>query len=344
MTRSSVFLAASLVVGLALGCTAILDFPEEVTGYRWCLDAEPAKGRRLDNTALIDIKHSPSNNWTRACKCFCAADHQLMLQGAAGELPPGSEDALWYELQVGQLRASAATECDDRTAELEAEEATIITFDDPDAVSCLDAVADEASYFAEECTQDDDNCPPGAPGGFATDGYLPGESSTASSDGSGTGIDDSGGDTSVDGDTIDGSQTGDTTSEGLGPTGMDDWSTMIDCPTDDHCNIDAALMEALWADPSALMDDRVRVTAGTSKRGRRGAQVLELAPGSLPAALGLRAGDVITRVGELELRTRSEVLRAIEALRRADAFVVEIDRGEQRVVRSYRVGAPMGAQ
>jgi hypothetical protein len=129
-----------------------------------------------------------------------------MLEGAAGELVPGSEDAIWYDLQVGQLRAAAASECNDRTAELEAANDTVITFDDAATISCLDAVADEPAYFADECTQFDDTCPPGAPGGFGTGGYVPGtgtdtDASTAD-DAPATGVD-----TTGDG-TADGSGTG----------------------------------------------------------------------------------------------------------------------------------------
>lgn len=340
MTRYPPLVATSLLVGLAVGCTALLDFPEEVTGYRWCLDAEPATGRRFDNQILTEIRYPVSNNWTRACTCFCAADHQLMLQGAAGELTPGSEDALWYELQLGQLRASAATACDDRTAELATEHATLITFDDPQTVSCLDAVADESAYFAEECTQYDDLCPPGSPGGFGTDGYIPGESSTASTEGSDTGIDASGTgrDTAVDSGSSDGSDGSDSgTTGGAGLHGLDDWSSAIDCPTRDHCDIDAAFVRAVLTDPRVLSQEHIRVEAGLSALGHRGVHVIELAPDSLPAALGLQAGDVLWRVDEIELRTGTDVVRALERLTRAVALTAVIDRRESTFERTYRI-------
>ena len=227
----------------------------------------------------------------------------------------------------GQLRASAATECNDRTAELAAEEATLITFDDPQTVSCLDAVADEPAYFAEECTQYDDNCPPGAPGGFGTDGYIPGDSTTAGTSPSDTGVDDSGG-----------SDTSDTTtSGGAGLHGSDDWSSTIDCPTRDHCDIEAAFVRALLTDPRLLPHDHIRLAAGTSALGHRGLHLLELAPGSLPAALGLHPGDVLWRVDEIELRTRTDLVRAFERLARATKLTADIDRGPSTVTRTYRL-------
>jgi hypothetical protein len=322
-------LVAGAIGGISQGCTAILDFPEEVTGYLWCLDAEPPRGRRANNGALIQIQYAISNNWTRGCKCLCAADHQLMLQGAAGALTPDSEDAIWYDLQVGQLRASAVNECNGRTAELAAENATIITFDDPETISCLDSVTDEAPYFAAECGQLDDVCPPGAPGGFGTDGYIPGTTSTTEAYGSDTGLDDGS-------DSDSSSDSSDTTS-GAALHGLDDWSSVIDCPTHTHCNLDATAVHALLADPTLLSKEHVRIAWGISRLGHRGLHFLALDPDSFPAALGLEPGDVPWRVNGIELRTLADIAHALEVLTHAMTVTAEIDRGEVTLTRTYRI-------
>jgi hypothetical protein len=328
----STLVAVVALVASSHACTAILDFPEEVTGYLWCLDATPATGLLFDSLSLIEIRYATSNNWTRGCKCLCAADHQLMLQGAAGELTPDSEDAIWYDLQVGQLRASAVNDCDGRTAELAADYGTLITFDDPETISCLDSVTDETPYFAAECGQLDDVCPPGAPGGFGTDGYIPGTTSTTSTtdaDSSDTGLDD-GSDSDSDSDHSD-----TTTSAAL--HAFDDWSSIIDCPTRTHCNVDATVIQALLVDPTLLSQDHVRIAWGISRLGHRGLHFLALDPDSFPAALGLEPGDVPWRVNGIELRTLADIAHALEVLTHAMTVTAEIDRGEVTVTRTYRI-------
>jgi hypothetical protein len=174
-----------ILAGSSPGCTLLLDIPEPVAAHRWCLDADPAKGLRSDDFLLLSIT-DPSGAWMRGCKCYCPADHAIMLAGANGELAPGSSNETWYGVEVGLLRGSAASACDDRVSELEDELGIFITFDHPETISCLDAVADETPYLAAGCVADEDLCPPGDPGGFGTDGYVPGTSTAGATGADGT--------------------------------------------------------------------------------------------------------------------------------------------------------------
>jgi hypothetical protein len=324
------------LAGISHGCTALLDIPEDVTAYLWCLDAKPAKGMREDNLTLIQI-NEPSGAWTRGCKCYCPADHAIMVDGANGALAPGSEDEVWYGVQVGLLRGSATSACNDRVAELEAIHGTLITFDDPATVSCLDAVADEDPYYASQCVLDDETCPPGAGGGFGTDGYVPGTDGTTADEG-----------TTTDGG-ADSSGTSSATAEGDSSTGggaivygLDDWSAVVDCPTGDRCDVEAGFVAELLADLDVFSDDHIAVRPGVSRLGHHGFVLAELGPDSFPAALGLQPGDVLWRVGGVELRTFGDVGRAFEVLNQATVLTAEIDRGAVTVQRSYRIVERVG--
>jgi hypothetical protein len=324
-------IATLALAGISSGCQAILNIPDPVAAHLWCLNADPARGRRADNLWLIDIKH-PDGIWMRGCKCYCPADHAIMVEGADGALTPGSGDALWYEAQAGQLRATAVDACTDRAAQLEAENGTLITFDDPGTVSCLDSVADEAPYYASQCVLDEDHCPPGAPGGFGTDGYIPGTSTDgATADDSTTsddGVDSSGtGDATADGDS--------TTGSGAGIYGIDDWSTVIDCPTHDRCDVDAAFVAALRTDLRVFSEDHIGVQPGKSRLGHQGFVLTELGPDSFPAALGLQPGDVLWRLNGIALETLADVGHAFEVLDQATVLTADIDRGSRTITRSY---------
>jgi hypothetical protein len=329
------------------GCTLIFDFPELVPAHRWCLDADPATGRRNNNFQLIEITDL-SGAWTRGCKCYCPADHTIMLAGANGELDPGSEDEVWYGIEVGLLRASAASACDDRTAELEADQGIFITFDDPETISCLASVADETPFLATECVLNEDICPPGAPGGFGTDGYVPGTSTNGTTAAEGTAADETatdgdvpgtGGATAIDDGT---SASGSNTDGGAGVFGPDDWTTAIDCPLPDRCDVEAAFVEELLADLGVLSDDSINIRPGASRLGHYGLVFAELGPDSFPAALGLRRGDVLWRVSGIELRTLADVGRAFELLHQATVLTAEIDRGSVTLERTYRIVEQLG--
>ena len=68
----------------------------------------------------------------------------------------------------------------------------------------------------------------------------------------------------------------------------------------------------------------------------------EVGPESFPAALGLRAGDVLWQVNELPLRDLGDVMRAFEVLDQVTAFTVQLDRRAQTMTRTYRRVARLG--
>jgi membrane-associated protease RseP (regulator of RpoE activity) len=63
-----------------------------------------------------------------------------------------------------------------------------------------------------------------------------------------------------------------------------------------------------------------------------GVQVASADPGSLPALLGLRAGDVVTAIDGIPLRHPDDVKRALAVSTLARGVVIELRRGAQWVV------------
>jgi hypothetical protein len=84
--------AALTLVGISNGCQAILNISDPVASHLWCLNADPAIGLHVDSQLFIQIKH-PDGMWMRGCKCYCPADHAIMVEGSALGLQPG--DVLW---------------------------------------------------------------------------------------------------------------------------------------------------------------------------------------------------------------------------------------------------------
>ena len=111
-------LLASILLSSSLGCTALLDLPDPVDSFKWCLDADPARGRSSENLSVDDIQ-TPAGNWTRGCKCYCPADNAIMVDGEAGLLAAGSANEAFYLGQVQTLRLEAQTACTKRVLELQ---------------------------------------------------------------------------------------------------------------------------------------------------------------------------------------------------------------------------------
>jgi hypothetical protein len=325
-------------MGAGGGCyPPIPAVPDPVIAYSWCVDAEPAQGQTVEEFPA-PITDAVSGTWMRACKCYCPADHAIMIEGANGTLAPGSADADFYAYELGLLRASAELACVERVLELEVDLGTLIEFDAPGTVSCQDAVADEEPLLSGECVLNEATCPPDAGTATATaieDGDIPNTSGATEADGStgtgdGTGADDgSSGSSGSDG--------------GAGVYGIDDWSTVIDCPTREQCDIEAAFVEELLTDLSVLFNDHIGVRPGVSRLGHHGFVLVELGPDSFPAALGLEPGDVLWRVSGMELRTLADVGHAFEVLNQATMLKAEIDRDSQTLTRSYRIVERVGS-
>ena len=310
---------ATLCVALPLGCTVILDFPEPVTAYRWCLDAKPAAGIRDSDLLLQNIQDS-AGNWMRGCICYCPAEHDIMVKGANGQLAPGSAHEAFYSNEVAQLQAKAQTACIDRVLELQAANATVYTFDDPGTISCADAVADEDPYYSTQCVLDDDICPAGA-GGSGDDGFPAPTGGEMESSGP---------------DTAD--ETADGTMGGSMIYGLDDWSQVISCTAPNRCDVDAVFVDMLLEDLSLLTHDDIRIRpASVSDQGHRGFLLASIGSESFPAALGLQPGDLLWAVNTIPLEDFAAVAQAFEDLSQAAHITVQIDRDGQTISHTIRI-------
>ena len=309
-TASILLVSTSLVAALASSCVDVPPLPDPVVGYQWCLDAEPATGRRLDDFSLTEITHPVSGLWMRGCRCTCPDEHDIMVAGTNGQLTPDTPDDLFYQTQVSLLRADAQLACTERLVEVQQQFGVPILFDDPDTVSCADAVADEAPYYATECPLDTALCP-------------------AEADGTGGDTDSAGADPSP----------------GMGgPTtyGLEDWSEVIHCTSPRDCAIEAAFVDVLLQDLGLFADDAIRVLPGaTSPLGHRGFQFTTLGPHSLPAALGLKQGDLLWQLGGIELRDFEAVTEAFEQLHQATTLTARIDRDGRTIVHTVRIVAAL---
>lgn len=337
--RSALPLSVALTAAAACltaqsACTIILDLPDPVTAYRWCLDAAPAQGRSNANFAIYGITHPDSGTWMRGCTCYCPADHELMILGANGQLAPGSDDETAYLNALAQLRAKAELACTERVLEMQTEQGAVLTFADPETVTCAAAVADDEPYYTTECVLNTDICP-GAP----TVGGSAGQVGTSGDAGATTHTDDSSTSVGPGADESDGGNGGTGgTGGGAMAYGLDDWVTVIDCTTVDRCDVEAAFVDELLQDLSVFEGDVIRVRpSAVSDIGHRGFLFTRLGPASFPAALGFRAGDLLWAVDDIELRSLADVGRAFEDLDRATVVHARLDRDGETLTRTYRL-------
>lgn len=325
--------AAATILALPLGCTAILDIPDPVTAYRWCLDADPALGSS-QATGFIEAIQDDAGNWMRGCTCYCPSDHELMVLGANGQLVSGSDAETFYLNEVEHLRAKALLACTNRVLEMQTQLETTFTFSDPGTITCAVAVDDEEPYYATECVLDTDLCPEGGGGGGG--GGFPGTDGPPDTEG-GTGT----GDDLDTGTGLDTSTGAEGTTEGVhvsGPVlyGYDDWADVITCPTPGQCDVDAAFVADLLEGLSILADDDIRIRpAATSSRGHQGFLFTAVGPDSLPAALGIRRGDLLWDVNGIRLTDFAAVGEAFEALNQTTTLTARFDRNGQTISLGY---------
>ncbi len=110
----------------------------------------------------------------------------------------------------------------------------------------------------------------------------------------------------------------------------------IEC-RDDHCTLTAAFIDRLADSPHVLAREAIVVpTKGVSDKGLR---LSKVEPGSVPALLGLRDGDILVSLNGTNLAS----LEAPRALERAlagkdDAELVYERAGERRTLKLSRVG------
>jgi general secretion pathway protein C len=106
-----------------------------------------------------------------------------------------------------------------------------------------------------------------------------------------------------------------------GIPGMED---AIKCDSANSCTVARDFIDQLFANPGMLAK-QARVSP-SSRDGTQGFKFNGVLPGSLPEALGLRNGDLVTSVNGSQLGSIDQVLGLMTKLRRANNLSVTIDR------------------
>ena len=268
-----------------------------------------------------------------------------MVAGANGQLVADSTDDLFYQSQVSLLRADAQLACAERVIDLQDQLGVPLGFGDPDTVTCADAVADEEPYYATECPLDTALCPSTAAGSGGDSDTDPGKPGDSGNPGGTSGsADDTSSDTSSGADdTGSGSDSG-SESGGAMVYGLEDWSEVIHCDAPGECDIEAAFVDLLLEDLAVFTHDAIRVRPDArSSLGHRGFLLTKLGPQSLPAALGLRQGDLLWQINGIELRDFEAVTEAFEQLHQAPVLTLALDRDGRTLATTTHLVAKLDA-
>jgi hypothetical protein len=296
-------LAAFLAPGTA-GCI-YHDTCIKVTspGHDWCRNVALARqwpvGGSFDDADPI---LRPDGAGPRGCRCYNDADHQVFLD----EAPECRLDGF-----IDDLEQAARQECQSLVPP---------GYDH----NCWTTTGPQASIVDPLFPQGNGACignceygspPPGgscpnpspyecATGGGGDEGC--GSEGDADTDMGGSGLDDTGSDTS-------------------GGMGLDDIDAFVACDGQD-CEIDDAFARRLYSDPSPLLRQGLRVVYHSKVRRH---VLYDVEPGSLVYALGLRTGDQLESVGGMIIRDLDSALRAYAMLGDATALDVRVKRGTQ---------------
>jgi hypothetical protein len=161
-------MGALLVVGLGSCFPPVPEPPAPVSGYSWCVYADPAQGRIVGSETMQTITDPATGLWMSACTCYCPEDHAVVLAGVNGTVVPGSEAETYYAAQLSLLRTAAEIACLQRAIEIQMALGATLDFEAAGAVSCQAAVGDEVPQFGGECPFDEMQCQDGATGGLGT--------------------------------------------------------------------------------------------------------------------------------------------------------------------------------
>lgn len=102
------------------------------------------------------------------------------------------------------------------------------------------------------------------------------------------------------------------------------------------CTIRRSFVARMLHDPS-LLGASTRVQGVQGPAGARGLRVLGVVPGSVPALLGLRSGDVITELDGMTMRSSGDLANVAAMLEARDGLALTLQRGELRQTLRYRV-------
>jgi hypothetical protein len=99
----------------------------------------------------------------------------------------------------------------------------------------------------------------------------------------------------------------------------------VTCPRENHCVITSAFLDDLLADPARL-SSQARVMPSIRDGEPLGFKFYGLRPGSLPRAIGLKNGDLLTAIDGVQARTVDHVMMLLSRLRTARSFALDIER------------------
>ena len=113
-------------------------------------------------------------------------------------------------------------------------------------------------------------------------------------------------------------------------------SSSASCASADSCTIRRSELDAALANPSAA-SRQIRFTPHISGGKHRGYRLTSVTPGSAVAGLGMRKGDVITKINGHSLTDEGELFALYMGLGGTSTFRINYERGGAKRVKTVRV-------
>jgi hypothetical protein len=110
----------------------------------------------------------------------------------------------------------------------------------------------------------------------------------------------------------------------------------VRCPEENLCIIDRALVQALLAQRAPHVW-RARIVPSIRDGETIGLKVYGVREGTLPAALGLRSGDLLRAINGRPLTSMGHAAEAYSTLRQASWLALELLRKDERIIKHYRI-------
>jgi len=109
----------------------------------------------------------------------------------------------------------------------------------------------------------------------------------------------------------------------------------VSCASADNCTISRSELKAALANP-AVASKQVRFTPHISGGKHRGYRLTSITPGSAVAGLGMRKGDVITKINGHSLTDQSDLIALYLGLSGTSTFRINYERGGAKRVKTVR--------
>lgn len=104
----------------------------------------------------------------------------------------------------------------------------------------------------------------------------------------------------------------------------------VRCLAGERCVVSRAALDQLFENPSRLAE-QARIMPSLKDGEFRGFKIYAVRPGSLPAEIGLKNGDLIKNLDGVALTSTEAGLEAVKRLRGAAAVDLDIERKGQRM-------------